>query len=40
MTEQFNYGFTYWTYGLMSLFAIIFVWKFVPEIKEKTLEEM
>ena len=40
LTEQFNHGFAYWVYGLMSLLALLFVWKFVPETKEKTLEEM
>lgn len=40
LTEQFNHGFAYWIYGLMSLLAMFFVWKFVPETKGKTLEEM
>lgn len=40
LTEQFNHGFAYWVYGIMSLLAMWFVWKFVPETKEKTLEEM
>lgn len=40
LTEQFNHGFAYWIYGLMSLFAMYFVWKMVPETKGKTLEEM
>lgn len=40
LTEQFNHGFAYWVYGLMSLLAVFFVWKYVPETKGKTLEEM
>ncbi|WP_397364530.1 D-xylose transporter XylE [Olleya sp. R77988] len=40
LTEQFNHGFAYWIYGIMSLLAMIFVWKLVPETKGKTLEEM
>jgi len=36
----FNHGFTYWVYGLMGVLAAIFVWKFVPETKGKTLEQM
>ncbi len=40
LTEYFNHGFAYWIYGVMSLLAMIFVWKFVPETKGKTLEEM
>ena len=40
LTEQFNHGFAYWIYGIMSLIAMWFVWKFVPETKGKTLEEI
>ena len=40
LTEQFNHGFAYWIYGVMSLLALIFVWKLIPETKGKTLEEM
>lgn len=40
LTEQFNHGFAYWIYGGMSLLAAFFVWKFVPETKGKSLEEM
>lgn len=40
LTEQFNHGFAYWVYGFMSLIAMWFVWKYIPETKGKTLEEM
>jgi SP family xylose:H+ symportor-like MFS transporter len=40
LLAQFNHGFAYWIYGLMGLLAMWFVWKFVPETKGKTLEEM
>lgn len=40
LTEQFNHGFAYWIYGIMSVLATLFVLKFVPETKGKTLEEM
>ena len=40
LTEQFNHGFAYWIYGIMCILAIIFVKKYVPETKGKTLEEM
>jgi len=40
LTSQFNHGFSYWIYGLMSFLAALFVWKLVPETKGKTLEEM
>ena len=40
LTDQFNHGFSYWIYGVMSILAAVFVWKLVPETKGKTLEEM
>lgn len=40
LTEHFNNGFAYWIYGLMGVFALVFVWKYVPETKGKSLEEM
>ena len=40
LLEQFNHGFSYWIYGIMGLLAAFLVWKFVPETKGKTLEEM
>lgn len=33
-------GFTYSFYGLMSVLSFFFVWKWVPETKGKTLEEL
>ena len=40
LTEKFNHGFAYWIYGIMGILSAIFMWKFVPETKGKTLEEM
>ncbi len=40
LIEKFNHGFAYWIYGLMGVLALLFIWKFVPETKGKTLEEM
>ncbi|MDO6490978.1 MULTISPECIES: D-xylose transporter XylE [unclassified Cellulophaga] len=40
LIEKFNHGFAYWVYGLMAVLAAFFVWKFIPETKGKTLEEM
>ncbi|MBP1838720.1 D-xylose transporter XylE [Formosa algae] len=40
LIEQFNHGFAYWIYGLMGVLAAFFVWKFIPETKGKTLEDM
>lgn len=36
----FNQGFSYWIYGFMGILAALFIWKFVPETKGATLEEM
>ena len=40
LVETFNHGFSYWIYGIMAILSGLFIWKFVPETKEKTLEEM
>ncbi|WP_434135786.1 D-xylose transporter XylE [Pseudomonas luteola] len=40
LTDLFNHGFAYWVYGVMGLLAAVFVWRWVPETKNKTLEEM
>ncbi|CAH8282453.1 SP family xylose:H+ symportor-like MFS transporter [Mariniflexile fucanivorans] len=40
LLEKFNHGFAYWIYGIMGLLAMWLVWKFVPETKGKTLEEL
>ncbi|UMB54176.1 D-xylose transporter XylE [Lutibacter sp. A64] len=40
LLETFNHGFAYWIYGVMGVLAALLVWKFVPETKGKTLEEI
>ena len=40
LTGLFNHGFAYWLYGIMSVLAMLFIMKYVPETKGKTLEEM
>lgn len=40
LTEHFNHGMAYWIYGLMGILAALFIWRFIPETKGKTLEEM
>lgn len=40
LIEKFNHGFAYWIYGVMGILAAWFMWKVVPETKNKTLEEM
>jgi SP family xylose:H+ symportor-like MFS transporter len=38
--NHFRHGFAYWIYGVMGILAALFVWKFVPETKGRTLEQM
>lgn len=40
LIEKFNHGFSYWIYGAMALLAMILVWRYVPETRGKTLEDM
>ncbi|MDR0712770.1 MAG: D-xylose transporter XylE [Bacteroidales bacterium] len=37
---EFSGGLTYAFYGLMAVLSALFVWKFVPETKGKSLEDM
>lgn len=40
LVDKFHNGFAYWIYGVMAVLAALFMWKFVPETKGKTLEAM
>ncbi|MFV0375907.1 MAG: D-xylose transporter XylE [Mangrovibacterium sp.] len=40
LVDHFHNGFSYWIYGVMGVLAALFMWKYVPETKGKTLEEM
>jgi SP family xylose:H+ symportor-like MFS transporter len=40
LTRVFSHGFSYWIYGIMGLLAAFFVYRFIPETKGKTLEEI
>ncbi|BDD12486.1 D-xylose transporter XylE (plasmid) [Fulvitalea axinellae] len=40
LQAEFHGGFPFWVYGSMCVVAIAFIWKFVPETKGKSLEEM
>ncbi|MDD2437137.1 MAG: D-xylose transporter XylE [Massilibacteroides sp.] len=40
LTEIFNHGVAYWIYGIMGVLAALFIWKFVPETKGRSLEQM
>jgi SP family xylose:H+ symportor-like MFS transporter len=38
LNAVFNHGFAYLFYGAMSILAALFVWRFVPETKGRSLE--
>jgi len=38
LNHAFNHGFAYWLYGICSVLAALFVMRFVPETKGKSLE--
>jgi SP family xylose:H+ symportor-like MFS transporter len=40
LNALFNHGFPYWMYGVMSFLAAAFVYGFVPETKQRTLEDI
>jgi SP family xylose:H+ symportor-like MFS transporter len=40
LTSVFNHGFSYWIYGFMGLMAAYFVYRYIPETKGKSLEEI
>jgi len=40
LTNTFHHGFAYWIYGIMCILSALFMWKFVPETKGKTLESI
>jgi MFS transporter, SP family, xylose:H+ symportor len=40
LNALFNHGFAYFLYGAMSILAAVFVWRFVPETKGRSLEQM
>lgn len=40
LLEKFNHGFAYWIYGFMAIIAALIVWKYVPETKQKSLEDI
>lgn len=40
LVALFNHGFAYWIYGGVAFAAALFVWKLVPETKNRSLEEI
>jgi SP family xylose:H+ symportor-like MFS transporter len=40
LNEHFNHGFAYWVYGVCAVLAALFVMRYVPETKGRTLESI
>lgn len=40
LLEKFHHAFPFWLYGIFCAVLVAFVWRFVPETKGKTLEEI
>jgi SP family xylose:H+ symportor-like MFS transporter len=40
LLEKFHHAFPFWLYGIFCIVLVTFVWRFVPETKGKTLEEI
>ena len=40
LVEKFHRGFPFFIYGAMCVVLIVFIWRFVPETKGKSLEEI
>jgi SP family xylose:H+ symportor-like MFS transporter len=40
LIEKFHRGFPFWIYGVFCVCLLVFVWRFVPETKGKTLEQI
>jgi SP family xylose:H+ symportor-like MFS transporter len=40
LLNTFNHGFSFGLFGIMAALSFVFAWKFIPETKGKTLEQM
>ena len=40
LAEHFHHAFPFWLYGAMCVATVLYVWRFLPETKGKTLEEI
>jgi SP family arabinose:H+ symporter-like MFS transporter len=40
MLKQLGGAFTFWTFMVNAILLVLFIWRFVPETKQKTLEEI
>lgn len=40
LVERFHHGFPFWIYAALCAVSVVFVWRFVPETRARTLEEI
>ena len=40
LVQRFHNGFPFWVYGALCFVLLVFVWRFVPETKGKSLEDI
>ncbi len=40
LIDRFNHAFPFWLYAVFCAVSVLFLWRFVPETKGKTLEEI
>ena len=40
LVQNFHGAFAFWVYGAMCVLEVLFIWRFVPETKGKSLEEI
>ena len=40
LVDKFHHGFPFFIYGIMCVVLVVFMWRFVPETKGKSLEEI
>jgi SP family xylose:H+ symportor-like MFS transporter len=40
LVDKFHHGFPFWVYGALCVVLVLFIWRYVPETKGKSLEEI
>jgi SP family xylose:H+ symportor-like MFS transporter len=40
LVDRFHHGFPFWIYAFFCAVTVLVVWRFVPETKGKSLEEI